>query len=50
MEEFYLCQKKITVAIITYCLYPKPLDPLPLPIAWGQRHESTAIYTKVHCM
>ena len=44
-----LCQKKITVALITYCLYPKPLDPLPLPIAWGQHHESTAIKKYIAC-
>ena len=41
--------KKITVALITYCLYPKPLDPLPLPIAWGQHHESTAIQKYIAC-
>ena len=32
-----------TVALITYCLYPKPLDPLPTPMLWGQHHESIAI-------
>ena len=38
-----LIQKKKTVALITYCLYPKPLDPLPAPMVWGQHHESIAI-------
>ena len=37
-------QKKRTVSLLAYCLYPKPLlDPLPAPIAWGHQHESTAI-------
>ena len=28
---------------ISDCLYPKPLDPPPKPIAWGQSYESVAI-------
>ena len=25
------------------CLYPKPLDPPPKPIAWGRSYESVAV-------
>ena len=39
-----LCQKKKTDSLLMYCLYHKPLlDPLPAPIMWGRRHESTVI-------
>jgi len=38
-----LCQKIKTKSLLLYCLYPKPLNPLPAPILWGRRHESVAI-------
>ena len=38
-----LIQKQKSVALLRHCLYPKPLhEPLPPPIAWGQRNEGTA--------
>ena len=38
-----LVQKRKTVALLMYSLYPKPLlEPLPPPIAWGRKHEATA--------
>ena len=27
-----LCQKKGTVSLLVYCLYPKPIEPLSAPI------------------
>ena len=38
-----LCQKKKSLYILRDCLYPKPLDPPPKPIAWGRTYESVAI-------
>ena len=38
-----LCQKKKTVSLLVYCLYPKPIEPLPPPIVWGRQHESIAV-------
>ena len=38
-----LCQKKRSISLLRECLYPKPLVPLPKPIAWGRHYESVAI-------
>ena len=38
-----LCKKKISVSLLSGCLYPKPLVPLPKSIAWGRHYESIAI-------
>lgn len=38
-----LNQKKKTVSLLRQCLYPKPLDPPPAPIAWGRHQEPIAI-------
>ena len=37
-----LTQKKKTVALLCRSLYPKPLDPLPPPMAWGRQNEQVA--------
>ena len=41
--ERILNQKQKPVSLLRQCLYPKPLDPPPAPIAWGQYHQSVAI-------
>ena len=38
-----LNQKTKTTALLRHCLYPKPLDPLPLSISWGIQNEAVAI-------
>lgn len=38
-----LCQKRKSVSLLRQCVYPKPLDPAPAPIAWGRHYESIAI-------
>ena len=38
-----LSQKKKSVSLLREYLYPKLLDPLPKPIAWGKHYESIAI-------
>ena len=37
-----LGQKARTPALLKSVLYNKPLDPLPLPIKWGQDNEAAA--------
>ena len=48
-----LTQKKRTVALLYFVLYPKPFQTTPKPIEWGRRKESLAReayveYMKVH--
>ena len=38
-----LCQKKKSVSLLSGCLYPKPLVPLPKSIAWERHYERIAI-------
>ena len=38
-----LCQKRRSTSLLMQCLYPKPLDPPPPPIAWGRHYESVAL-------
>ena len=49
--ECVVNQKERTVALLRFCLYPKPmLDPLPLPISWGRNNEMRACYAYVKHM
>ena len=50
---YILTQKKRTVALRNFVLYPKPLQTTPNPIEWGRRKENLAReayveYMKVH--
>ena len=45
MEES--CVKKKSASLLRDCLYPKPLDPPPKPIAWGRSYEFVAIQKNV---
>ena len=45
-----LCQNKKSVALLRQCVYPKPLDPPPAPIAWGRHYEALAIQQYVAYM
>lgn len=45
-----ICQCKKTVSLLQQCLYPKPLVPLPAPIAWGRHYEAVAIRKYVSYM
>ena len=38
-----LNQQKKSVSLLKQCLYPKPLNPPPPPIAWGHENELRAI-------
>ena len=51
-----LTQKHKTIALLHHSLYPKRLNPLPSPIAWGIRNEQLAcvsyqkyMHSKGHC-
>ena len=37
-----IIQKEKTVALLRFCLYPKPMIYLPKPIAWGRDNEPNA--------
>ena len=37
-----IAQKQKTVALLRFCLYPKPMIYLPKPIAWGRENEPNA--------
>ena len=37
-----ITQKEKTVALLRFCLYPKPMKYLPKPIAWGKDNEQNA--------
>lgn len=37
-----IIQKKKTVELLRFCLYPKPMVFIPKPIAWGKRNEHRA--------
>lgn len=37
-----ISQKEKTVALLCFCLYPKPMIYLPKPIAWGRENEPKA--------
>lgn len=41
MWEDSLPEKK-NVSLLSQCVYPKPLDPPPAPIAWGHHYEAFA--------
>ena len=45
-----LNQKKKSVSLIRECLYRKPLEPPPKPIAWGRCYEFVAINKHVSQM
>ena len=45
-----LGQKARTPALLKSVLYNKPLDPLPLPIKWGQDNEAAARSAYVNAM
>ena len=43
-------QKEKTVALLQYCIYPKPMLVLPKPIAWGRGNEQRACQASVKYM
>ena len=45
-----LGQKTRTPALLKSVLYSKPLDPLPVPIKWGQDNEAAARKAYVNAM
>ena len=45
-----LTQKHKSVSFLRQCLYPKPLDPPPAPIAWGRHHEPIAVHKYISKM
>ena len=45
-----LILKRKSVYLLRQCLYPKPLDPAPAPIAWGRHHEPIAVHKYISQM
>ena len=48
--EEILCQKKKSVSLVSQCMYPKPLDPAPAPVAWERHYKAVAIQCYVFHM
>lgn len=45
-----LSQKEKTIALLQFCIYPKPMTVLPKPIAWGRKNEQKACESYVKYM